>query len=59
MEGESFVQKALDIFDLTEEVYRLDAEELMRYAHKPPHSLFRQVKFQTALSLLVSGNAIQ
>jgi hypothetical protein len=39
-EGEAFLQKAGAMFDLNEEVNALDVDELMKYAYKPPHSLF-------------------
>ncbi|KAH9996193.1 putative oxidoreductase [Xylariaceae sp. FL0662B] len=39
-EGESFIQLAMDMFELDKEVNSMDVEELMKYAYKVPHSLF-------------------
>ncbi|KAI1078496.1 putative oxidoreductase [Whalleya microplaca] len=39
-EGQSFIQMAADMFELDKEVNSMDVEELMKYAYKPPHSLF-------------------
>jgi hypothetical protein len=40
VEGEAFLRKAETMFDLNEEVNAMDVNELMKYAYKPPHSLF-------------------
>lgn len=42
-EGQSFLQMAADMFEIDKEVNSMDAEELMKYAYKPPHSLFGYV----------------
>lgn len=39
-EGESFLKKAETMFDINEEVNAMDVGELMKYAYRPPHSLF-------------------
>ncbi|OTA98544.1 hypothetical protein M426DRAFT_69610 [Hypoxylon sp. CI-4A] len=39
-EGQAFINLAADMFELDEEIHSVDAEELMKYAYKPPHSLF-------------------
>ncbi|KAI6083532.1 putative oxidoreductase [Hypoxylon rubiginosum] len=39
-EGQSFLQSAADMFELDKEVNSMDVEELMKYAYKPPYSLF-------------------
>ena len=39
-EGEAFLKKAETMFDINEEVYALHVDELMKYAYRPPHSLF-------------------
>ncbi|KAI2616270.1 putative oxidoreductase [Hypoxylon sp. NC1633] len=39
-EGQSFIQMAADMFELDKEVNSMDVEELMKYAYKPPYSLF-------------------
>lgn len=39
-EGESFISLAADMFELDKEVNAVDVDELMKYAYKPPHSLF-------------------
>ncbi|KAI0159975.1 putative oxidoreductase [Hypoxylon sp. FL1284] len=39
-EGQSFLQKAEDMFELDKELNSMDVAELMNYAYKPPHSLF-------------------
>ncbi|PQE18295.1 2OG-Fe(II) oxygenase family protein [Rutstroemia sp. NJR-2017a WRK4] len=38
--GEEFLRNAESMFDLNEEVHGLSTEELMKYAYKPPTSLF-------------------
>jgi non-haem dioxygenase in morphine synthesis N-terminal len=43
-EGQQFLEKAERMFELTEEVNALPEEELMKFAYKPPHSLFGFVK---------------
>lgn len=44
-EGEAFLKKAENMFNLNEEVNALDVDELMKYTYKPPHSLFGYAKF--------------
>jgi isopenicillin N synthase-like dioxygenase len=40
VEGEEFLKKAETMFGLNEQVNAMDVDELMKYAYKPPHSLF-------------------
>ena len=40
IEGDAFLKKAETMFDINEEVNAMDVDELMKYAYKPPHSLF-------------------
>ena len=39
-EGELMLKYAKDVFDLNEKLHEVDQEELMKYAYKPPKSLF-------------------
>ncbi|KAI1452443.1 putative oxidoreductase [Annulohypoxylon moriforme] len=39
-EGQSFINSAANMFELDKEVNSMDVDELMKYAYKPPHSLF-------------------
>jgi hypothetical protein len=38
--GEEFLKNAESMFDINEEVHNLSTDELMKYAYKPPISLF-------------------
>lgn len=53
IEGEEFLKKAEKMFDITEEVNAVDQDKLMKYAYKPPTSLFGYV---SALVFLVIYN---
>ncbi len=42
-EGQTFLKEAEKVFELNEEIHRLDLEEKMKYAFQPPTSLFGYV----------------
>ncbi|CZR59440.1 related to gibberellin 20-oxidase [Phialocephala subalpina] len=39
-EGEAFLKNAEIMFDINKEVNETDVDEMMKYAYRPPHSLF-------------------